>query len=222
MQPKQSKWSKQSRFLDVSGAFLCFSWFPHPSLESLAVFLGASAVMHGDIPSLSAVAHVEMSPFTETFTDFSRLQMQLLRAPKDERLWPQRPWRPLETKNVNWFKICPAIWGKSCLRLWKNIQAEEVAKTWKHMWPNWPLSIWLMIDLMTAFHVTSSLSWLLLGGSSSISPCVCTMPAGRTWHGSQVVTSRHKSSQVVTSCEVRKVLIEIQLPDSRWQQAKRC
>ncbi len=95
------------------------------------------------------------------------------------------------------FKICPASWGKSCLRLWKNMQAEEVAKTWKHMWPNWPLSIWLMIDLMTAFHVASSLSWLVLGGSSSMSPCVCTMPGCCTWHRSQVVTSRRKSSQVV-------------------------
>ena len=72
------------------------------SLESLAVFLGASAVDR-DVPSLGAVIHVAEA--TKNVTDFSRLKMQLLRAPKDQRLWPQRPWRPLETKILNCFKI---------------------------------------------------------------------------------------------------------------------
>ena len=134
--------------------FLCFRAFfmISSSLESLAVFLGASAVDR-DVPSLGAVIHVAMS--TKNVTDFSRLKMQLLRAPKDQRLWPQRPWRPLETKILNCFKIRQLSWGKSCLRWWKNMQAEQVARIWKQVWPNWPVSIWLMIDLMTAFHVTS-------------------------------------------------------------------
>lgn len=54
MQPKQSKWSKRSRFLDVidvSCVFLCFFFMISSSLESLAVFLGA-AIMDGDVPSL--------------------------------------------------------------------------------------------------------------------------------------------------------------------------
>lgn len=131
--------------------FSCVFFMISSSLESLAVFLRA-AIIDGDVPSLG-VAHVEMS--TENVTDFSRLQMQLLRAPKDQRLWPQRPWRPLETKILNCFKMRPLSWGKSCLRLWKNMQAEQMARIWKQVWPNWPVSIWLMIDLMTAFHVTS-------------------------------------------------------------------
>ena len=153
MQPKQSKWSKRSGFLDVidvSCVFLRFSFliFGKPSSVPWCFCSGPRRSFFGCSDTCCNV-HKKMSLI------FHASKCSSWERQKTKGCGPNGLGGLSKLKFWIVLRYAQLSWSKSCLRWWKNMQAEQVARIWKQVWPNWPVSIWLMIDLMTAFHVTS-------------------------------------------------------------------